>query len=114
MINFEIVGGVSFHKGCFPGQEVVARAQYRGTVKRRAMLAHADSAHAGAELFHSDDPGQPCGMVVNAAAAPGAGVDCLVEIKLAALDSGTVRVGSPDGPALTFLPLPYPLPADEA
>jgi tRNA-modifying protein YgfZ len=114
MINFEIVGGVSFHKGCYPGQEVVARAQYRGTIKRRMRLAHADTAHAGAELFHSDDPGQPCGTVVNAAAAPGAGVDCLIEVKLAALDSGTVHVGTPDGPALSFLPLPYPLPAGDA
>ena len=114
MINFEIVGGVSFHKGCYPGQEVVARAQYRGTVKRRTMLAHAPSAHVGAELFHSADPGQPCGTVVNAAAAPGAGVDCLVEVKLAALESGTVHVGAADGPVLSFLPLPYPLPADAA
>ncbi|OXH83715.1 folate-binding protein YgfZ, partial [Burkholderia multivorans] len=61
-------------KGCYPGQEVVARSQYRGTIKRRTALAHVaadtDAVHAGVELFHSDDPGQPCGMIVNAAAAP--------------------------------------------
>ncbi|KAG0164047.1 hypothetical protein DFQ28_010041 [Apophysomyces sp. BC1034] len=111
MINFELVGGVNFRKGCYPGQEVVARSQYRGTIKRRAVLAHAAQARVGAELFHSADPGQPCGMVVNAAAAPDGGVDCLVEIKLGALDTGSVHVESAHGPALTFLPLPYPLSA---
>lgn len=111
MINFELVGGVNFRKGCYPGQEVVARSQYRGTIKRRTVLAHAAQAHAGVEVFHSEDPGQPCGMVVNAAAAPEGGVDCLVQLKLGALDTGSVHVGSPHGPTLAFLPLPYPLPA---
>jgi folate-binding protein YgfZ len=111
MINFELIGGVNFRKGCYPGQEVVTRLQYRGTLKRRAMLAHAAQAHVGAQLFHSADPDQPCGMVVNAAAAPGGGVDCLVEVKLGALETGSVHVESANGPALTFLPLPYPLPA---
>lgn len=110
MINFELIGGVNFRKGCYPGQEVVARSQYRGTIKRRTMLAHAKNACVGAELFHSADPDQPCGMVVNAAAAPEGGVDCLVEIKLAALKAGSVHIGSAHGPVLTFLPLPYPLP----
>ncbi|KND59037.1 Folate-dependent protein for Fe/S cluster synthesis/repair in oxidative stress [Candidatus Paraburkholderia schumanniana] len=112
MVNFDVLGGVNFKKGCYPGQEVVARSQYRGTIKRRTALAHTDAATPGAELFHSDDPGQPCGLVVNAAPAEGGGVDCLVEIKLAALDNGSVHVGAADGPALTFLPLPYAFPAD--
>lgn len=110
MVNFEVLGGVNFRKGCYPGQEVVARSQYRGTIKRRAMLAHADAAQAGAELFHDAEPAQPCGMVINAAAAPGGGVDCLVEVKLAALQGGTIHVGAPQGPALAFLALPYALP----
>ncbi|MCA7998959.1 CAF17-like 4Fe-4S cluster assembly/insertion protein YgfZ [Burkholderia metallica] len=116
MINFDVIGAVNFRKGCYPGQEVVARSQYRGTIKRRTALAHVagdtDTVHAGVELFHSDDPGQPCGMVVNAAAAPAGGVDALVEIKLAALDSGTVHLGSADGPALTFDTLPYAWPTE--
>jgi len=112
MINFDVLGGVNFKKGCYPGQEVVARSQYRGTIKRRTALAHAESAAPGAELFHSDDPGQPCGMVVNAAAAENGGVDCLVELKLAAMDNGSVHVGSADGPRLDFLPLPYAFPSD--
>lgn len=114
MVNFDVIGAVNFRKGCYPGQEVVARSQYRGTIKRRTALAHVaadtDTAQAGVELFHSDDPGQPCGMVVNAAAAPAGGVDALVEIKLAALDSGTVHLGSADGPPLAFDTLPYAFP----
>ncbi|VWB32742.1 folate-binding protein YgfZ [Burkholderia metallica] len=116
MINFDVIGAVNFRKGCYPGQEVVARSQYRGTIKRRTALAHVagdtDTVHAGVELFHSEDPGQPCGMVVNAAAAPAGGVDALVEIKLAALDSGTVHLGSADGPALAFDTLPYAWPTE--
>jgi folate-binding protein YgfZ len=116
MVNFDVLGGVNFRKGCYPGQEVVARSQYRGTIKRRTSLANVagelDTVVAGTEVFHSDDPGQPCGMVVNAASAPDGGVDVLVEVKLAALESGTVHLGSAEGPALTFLPLPYTLPAE--
>ena len=112
MVNFDVLGGVNFKKGCYPGQEVVARSQYRGTIKRRAMLAHTQAAMAGDEVFDSADPGQPCGMVVNAAPAPTGGFDCLVEIKLAALESASVHVGSASGPALSFMPLPYALPVE--
>ncbi|WP_061169905.1 CAF17-like 4Fe-4S cluster assembly/insertion protein YgfZ [Caballeronia hypogeia] len=112
MVNFDVLGAVNFKKGCYPGQEIVARSQYRGTIKRRTALAHVETAAPGAELFHSGDPGQPCGLVVNVAPAQGGGVDCLVEIKLAALDDGSVHVGAADGPALTFVPLPYAFPAD--
>ncbi|QFS37069.1 folate-binding protein YgfZ [Burkholderia cepacia] len=116
MVNFDVIGAVNFRKGCYPGQEIVARSQYRGTIKRRTALVHVagetDTVHAGVELFHSDDPGQPCGMIVNAAAAPAGGVDALVEIKLAALDNGTVHLGSADGPVLAFDALPYAWPTE--
>ncbi|SAL44879.1 CAF17-like 4Fe-4S cluster assembly/insertion protein YgfZ [Caballeronia humi] len=112
MVNFDVLGGVNFKKGCYPGQEIVARSQYRGTIKRRTALAHAEAAAPGDEVFHSDDPGQPSGLVINVALAENGGVDCLVEIKLAALDNGSVHVGSASGPALTFLPLPYAFPSD--
>ncbi|MCX8567287.1 MAG: hypothetical protein ON057_002014 [Glomeribacter sp. 1016415] len=114
MVNFEVIGGVDFRKGCYPGQEIIARSQYRGTIKRRMMLAHTDQAEPGAEVFHSADPQQPCGMVVNAAPAPGGGVDCLVEVKLAMLDpasGGTIHVKTLAGPVLKWLALPYALPA---
>ncbi len=116
MINFEAIGGVSFRKGCYPGQEVVARSQYRGTVKRRATIARIAPSDglaevkAGDEIFDHGDPQQPCGHVVNTAPSPEGGVDCLVELKLA-LDAGaTLHVGSIDGPLLTVEGLPYALP----
>jgi folate-binding protein YgfZ len=116
MVNLELVGGVDFGKGCYPGQEVVARSQYRGTLKRRMALFDADAAiHAGDEIFHDADPAQPAGRVVNAAAHPlhdGAS-SALIEVKLAAL-AGGLRLRGPEGPLLTRRELPYPLAATAA
>jgi tRNA-modifying protein YgfZ len=107
MVNLERVGGVDFQKGCYPGQEIVARSQYRGTIKRRMHLFATDgAAQPGQELFHSGDPSQPAGMVVNAA-ADATGTRLLAEVKLSALDSGTLHLGSAQGPALLRLELPY-------
>ncbi|HEY1044217.1 MAG TPA: folate-binding protein [Telluria sp.] len=113
MVNFELLGGVNFKKGCYPGQEIVARSQYLGKLKRRTALASIEGqAAAGDEVFSLADPGQPCGMVVNAAANGNGGVDALVEMKLGALDED-VRLGSAAGARLDFLPMPYPLDALE-
>jgi tRNA-modifying protein YgfZ len=113
MLNYEVVGGVNFQKGCYPGQEIVARSQYRGTMKRRAMLMHADvSAVAGQEVFWSGDPEQPSGLIALAAAAPGGGFDLIAEMKLSALDGASLHLGAADGPPATLLPLPYALPRD--
>jgi tRNA-modifying protein YgfZ len=128
MINFELVGGVDFQKGCYPGQEVVARSQYRGTLKRRAqVLTGPAPAQPGQEIFHSDDPGQPAGEVVLAGALAGAMVGAmsgapdtaqgdrqviLAELKLAALGSGRLHLGAADGPVLALGHLPYPLPGE--
>jgi len=112
MLNYEIVGGVDFKKGCYPGQEVVARSQYRGTIKRRMFLFECDALlAAGQEIFHSADAGQPAGMVVNAAPLA-SGCVALVEVKLAALDDGALHAGGADGAMLTRRALPYALPAD--
>jgi folate-binding protein YgfZ len=112
MVNFEVVGGVNFQKGCYPGQEVVARSQYRGTVKRRALLFRLDAAGAaGQEVFAADDPRQPAGMIVNAASLDGHAA--LVELKLSAAES-ELRLGAADGAGLHRQPLPYPLPIEAA
>jgi folate-binding protein YgfZ len=113
MLNYESVGGVNFKKGCYPGQEVVARSQFRGTLKRRAFLVHADAPlQAGQEVFHSSDPSQPCGLVAQAAAAPDGGSDAIVSIQVSAAEGGQLRAGSADGPILSLQPLPYELLAD--
>ena len=111
MLNYESVGGVSFKKGCYPGQEIVARSQFRGTLKRRAYLVHADSSPAvGQEVFDSTDAGQPCGTVAAAAAHPAGGFDAIVSMQTSAADaSRCLRLGSASGPLLTLLPLPYAL-----
>lgn len=113
MLNYESVGGVSFKKGCYPGQEVVARSQFRGTLKRRAYIAHsALPLAAGQEVFHDADPSQPCGLVVQVAAAPAGGADAIISIQIAAAQAGGLRAGGADGPSLELLPLPYLLLAD--
>jgi folate-binding protein YgfZ len=113
MLNYESVGGVNFKKGCYPGQEVVARSQLRGTLKRRAYLAHADAAlQVGQEIFHDSDASQPCGLVAQAAAAPGGGWDAIVSIQISAAGGGSLNVGAPDGAPLSLQPAPYPLLAD--
>jgi tRNA-modifying protein YgfZ len=112
MVNFEVVGGVNFQKGCYPGQEVVARSQYRGTVKRRAFVFESPTKAAPAqEIFHSADREQPAGMVVNAASWQSRHL-LLAEIKLATLDGGTLHLGAAEGPQLTRTDMPYSVPLE--
>jgi folate-binding protein YgfZ len=113
MLNLELLGGVDFKKGCYPGQEVVARSQYRGTLKRRTYLLDSDEAlSAGTEVFHSDDPSQPAGMVVLTASRPDGQHAALVELKIAAIEGGGLHAARSDGPRLSVQPLPYPLDAE--
>lgn len=111
MINFETeaVGGVSFKKGCYPGQEIVARTQYLGKVKRRMYRARIESGTpaAGAHLYAPETGDQSCGQVVNAAPAPGGGHEVLAVLQVACADAGEVHLDSPAGPRLILQPLPY-------
>ena len=113
MLNYESVGGVNFKKGCYPGQEIVARSQFRGILKRRAYLVHGNAPMTiGQEVFHLLDTEQPCGTVAACAAHPEGGFDAIVSMQTAAaLDSGNGRLtlGTAGGAALTLLALPYPL-----
>ncbi|WP_316149346.1 folate-binding protein [Cupriavidus sp. BIC8F] len=115
MINFELVGGVNFRKGCYPGQEIVARSQYRGTLKRRMWLVQGEGEvpAPAAEIYRPEDPGQPCGMIVNAAPAPQGGWAGLAELKIDAASSA-LRLGSAEGAAVTTATLPYEVPLGEA
>lgn len=112
MLNYESVGGVNFKKGCYPGQEVVARSQFRGTLKRRAYLGHSqEPLQAGQEIFEESDPSQPCGLVVQAAAAPAGGWDAIISIQIAA-SQGRLSASAAGGPILAVQSSPYPLLAD--
>ena len=109
MLNYEQLGGVNFQKGCYPGQEIVARSQFRGTIKRRAYLFEIDGpVSVGQEVFHSSDAAQPAGLVVNVARNPnGGGFSALVEVKMATLESGSLHVGLEERAALKLQALPY-------
>ncbi len=114
MVNLELVGGVNFQKGCYPGQEIVARSQYRGTLKRRAyVLESAVPLQPGQEVFLASEAEQPAGMVALAGSWAGRHAG-LVELKIAALAAGTLHAGSAGGPLLTVAQLPYAIPADAA
>lgn len=111
MANLELIGGVSFKKGCYPGQEIVARTQHIGQVKRRLYLAHVDAeAQPGEALCGEDVEGQANGMVASAAPAPGGGTDLLAVIQRTSAETSRVHLRSPDGPVLAFQPLPYAIP----
>ena len=113
MANLELIGGVSFKKGCYPGQEIVARMQYLGKLKRRMYLAHIEGdavPQAGDELYSADMEGQASGMIVNAAHAPSGGYDVLAVVQISSRETQTLHWKSLQGEALQFLPLPYPLP----
>lgn len=113
MINFEVLGGVNFKKGCYPGQEIVARSQYRGTLKRRLQVFETDAAATvGQEIFHSADPEQPAGVVAGSGSRDGRSV-IAAEIKLAALEGGSLHLGSATGAVLQPRALPYDITPQE-
>ena len=110
MLNYESVGGVNFKKGCYPGQEVVARSQFRGTLKRRAYLVHGDAPMAaGDDVFGINDAEQACGRVAQAALSPFGGYAAIVSMQVAAAQAGGLTLQAADGAALVLQPLPYAL-----
>lgn len=121
MLNYESVGGVNFKKGCYPGQEVVARSQFRGSLKRRAYIVRcAAPLQAGQEVLIADEPDQPCGIVVQAAPEPWTEVTshasghaaglwtAIVSMQISAAGAD-LRIGSASGAALQVQTLPYTL-----
>jgi folate-binding protein YgfZ len=110
MLNHESVGGVNFKKGCYPGQEIVARSQFRGTLKRRAFIFDSPEAlQVGQEIFHSGDAEQPCGTVAAVAPSPHGGWSAIVSMQISAAEGGEIRAGSSSGALLTPVALPYAL-----
>ena len=100
---------MDFRKGCYPGQEIVARTQYRGVLKRRMVRARvAVAAAPGGDLYAEDLPGQASGTVVNAAPAPDGGSELLAVVQISSLEAAAaIRLGAADGPRLELLPLPF-------
>ncbi len=113
MTNMQLIDGVSFTKGCYTGQEVVARMQYLGKLKRRMYLARVESPvppRAGDELYAAgSESGQGAGRIVDARTSGNGDYDLLAVLEITAAEAGDVRLGE-DGPVLEFLDLPYPFP----
>ncbi len=117
MVNLQLIDGVSFKKGCYTGQEIVARMQYLGKLKRRmyrARVAAAECPQPGDELFCAAAPAQSCGQLVSVAQHPGGDFALLAVAQIShAEDPGqTLRLGSVDGPGLSLEALPYAFPED--
>jgi tRNA-modifying protein YgfZ len=113
MTNLELVGGVSFNKGCYPGQEIVARMHYLGRLKQRMFRAHVEteqSPQPGNPIYATDMPEQSAGSVVSAEPAPNGGYDLLAVIQLTSAQSSALHLNGAHGPLLHLADLPYPLP----
>ena len=111
MLNLDVLGGVHFRKGCYPGQEVVARSQYLGKLRRRMMCGHADGGSAGDDIFdkNQDADSGPTGTVVMAAGSPEGGVDLLFECPTEAAGTAQLRVGQAQSASMSLGELPYPM-----
>ena len=113
MVNLELLNGVDFKKGCYPGQEIVARMHYLGRLKQRMYRAHAESVVApGTPIFAPDLPGQPTGTVIASAMAPTGGYDLLAVLHTSSATTRSLHLGDATGPMLQLLPLPYALPTE--
>lgn len=116
-LNLDLIEGVSFTKGCYPGQEIVARSHYRGTLKKRMALGQiarqaldlgATELNAGMDVYQSQHPDQPCGRIINVASNTDS-VHLLFEVTFDAMDHDVLTVGSVTGPSIDLVPLPYAL-----
>jgi folate-binding protein YgfZ len=102
MLNYESIGGVSFKKGCYPGQEIVARSQFRGAIKRRTYLVQTTSSMVGLDVFAFGE-NESVGVVVQT--ENNQALICIQTSRAGA----DLRLGTKDGLALTMRDLPYPL-----
>ena len=111
MANLQLVNGVSFKKGCYPGQEIVARMQYLGTLKRRMFLGRLETDEQvapGDALFTARQREQAAGRIIDAQPHPDGGQAALAIIQISAAQTAGLHLASPEGPAFTLVPLPYP------
>ena len=116
MANMELINGVSFTKGCYTGQEVVARMQYLGTLKRRMYrVAIAGTCPAAGTALYAPDSksAQGAGEVVMSAPVDAAHCEALIVTEIASATAGDVRLENAEGPKVEFLQLPYALSASD-
>ena len=112
MVNLDLIGAVNFKKGCYPGQEVVARVHYLGKIKQRmfyATIEEGGDVSAGDPVYSAAQPDKAAGTIVSVVADGGTALLAVLQTK--AVASGeSLRLGSQEGPLLTLQKLPYPIP----
>jgi folate-binding protein YgfZ len=115
MLNLDALGAISFDKGCYPGQEIVARTRFLTQLKERlfALQVSAPEPPAGTRIFSPAFADQPCGTVINAAPDADGGAVILAVVQIAAVEHGVLSLDAPNGPRLAQRELPYALPAPE-
>jgi hypothetical protein len=114
MVNLDLIGGVSFSKGCYPGQEIVARMHYLGRVKQRMYRFHVRSSDAprpADKLYSTAFGEQACGTMVDAVPAPEGGHDALAVVQIDQTRDDNLHLRAADGPVLERLEMPYPVAA---
>jgi folate-binding protein YgfZ len=112
MLNYEIIGGVNFQKGCYPGQEIVARTQYLGKLKKRMYHVQGPAnteAKVGDDLYAPAFDDQAIGKLITVTPAPNGGIEALAVMQIQAADEGQIFLGAPNGVKLRIATLPYPL-----
>lgn len=107
MVNLDLIGALSYTKGCYPGQEIVARTHYLGRLKQRMYRATVAVAAPGDKLYCAELGDQAAGMIVAAARAADGQHDVLAVLQTANAATTTYHCRSPQGPALSLKPLPY-------
>jgi len=111
MANMQLINGVSFTKGCYPGQEIVARMHYLGKLKRRMY-------RIGFETHEKPEPGTPLvtdtstesqdiGTILSTQANPDGNFEALAVIQVNDAENSTLKLGDKKGPVVTVLDLPY-------
>ena len=114
MLNLDVLNALNFKKGCYPGQEIIARMKYLGKLKQRMFIGHVEG-HIpipGEAIFAESFGAQSAGTIVSAAPAPDGGFDCLFIAQLKVIGAEPLHIGSPEGVELSRRELPYDVPVE--
>ncbi len=112
-LNLDLIDAIDFSKGCYPGQEIIARVHYRGRTKHRLFRLRVDTGRVPAPgdfVYDPKRPDQTGGYVLNAARAPDGGTELLAVLRIADWRNGNLRLEAITGPVLEPLSLPYLIP----
>jgi folate-binding protein YgfZ len=111
-LNLDLISGVSFTKGCYPGQEIVARLRYLGRVKQRLLRGKLQGDHdlrVGQPVILANATDNKSGVIVNASALAGVTTECLLSVYDFLGTENVYCYKDQPSKQITTLPLPYPL-----